>query len=218
MKKIILLLLSLVLAFSFVACSSNKEDGKSNEIIDENQNSDNNQDSDEEDDTNTEDKIDTEDKNETDTEDKNTEDKESTDNDNLFEGSLESILEKIYETADIDDNFKAFIKDGLMTTEITAENAAYYFGTEGIEFEEGIASDPIMSTSAYNLSLIRVKEGADIEKIKTDIKENVDPMKWVCVGVDPDNIFVDSYENVVILIMSNDQGTALHEGFLALTK
>lgn len=31
-----------------------------------------------------------------------------------------------------------------------------------------------MSSSAYSLCLIRVKEGADIEKIKTDIKENVD--------------------------------------------
>ncbi len=110
------------------------------------------------------------------------------------------------------------MKDGLMTTEITSENVAYYFGTEGIEFESGIASEPMMTSSAYSLCLIRVKEGADIEKIKTDIKENVDPRKWVCVGVEPENIFVDSYEDVVVLIMSDEQGTALYEGFKELTK
>ena len=217
MKKIILLLLSLVLFLSFVACSSKNEDIIANDNIEDNKDID---DKDTEDmdseDKDTEDK-DAEDKDaeDQDTEDKDTEDKEGS---NVFEGSLESILEKIYETADIDDSFRAYTKDGLMTTEITSENVAYYFGTEGIEFESGIASEPMMTSSAYSLTLIRVKEGADIEKLKTDIKENVNPMKWICVGVEPENIFVDSYEDVVVLIMSDEQGTALYEGFKELTK
>lgn len=136
-------------------------------------------------------------------------------NSNL-EGNLESILDKIYETADIEDTFKDYIKDGLQTTEITAENAKYFLGKEGIEFEEAIASEPIMSSSAYSLCLIRVKEGADIEKIKTDIKENVDPRKWVCVGVDPNNVIVDNIGDVVVLVMSDDVGSALHDAFLQL--
>ena len=136
-------------------------------------------------------------------------------NSNL-EGNLESILDKIYETADVEDSFKDYIKDGLQTTEITAENAKYFLGKEGIEFEEAIASEPIMSSSAYSLCLIRVKEGADIEKIKTDIKENVDPRKWVCVGVDPNNVIVDNIGDVVVLVMSDDVGSALHEAFIQL--
>lgn len=135
---------------------------------------------------------------------------------NNLEGSLESILDKIYETADIDDSFKDFIKNGLQTTEIKSEDAAYFLGKEGIEFESAIASEPIMSSSAYSLCLVRVKEGADIEKIKTDIKENVDPRKWICVGVDPDNVIVDNIGDVVILIMSNSDGAALHDAFLNL--
>jgi len=135
---------------------------------------------------------------------------------NNLEGSLESILDKIYETADIDDSFKDYIENGLQTTEITAENAGYFLGKEDIEFETAIASEPMMSSSAYSLCLVKVKEGADIEKIKTDIKENVDPRKWICVGVDPENVIVDNIGDVVILIMSNDGGNALHDAFLQL--
>jgi len=133
-----------------------------------------------------------------------------------MDGSLEEILEKIYSTAEVSDQFKEFAENGLLTNEITPDRTAYYLGKEDIEFEEAIASEPMMSTSAYTLCLVRVKEGADIEQIKKDIKENVDPMKWVCVGVDPDNIYVENIGDVVILIMSNEEGKALLDAFMAL--
>ncbi len=135
---------------------------------------------------------------------------------NNLEGNLESILDKIYETADVSDSFKDYIENGLQTTEIKAENAGYFLGKEDIEFEAAIASEPVMSASAYSLCLVRVKEDADIEKIKTDIKENADPRKWICVGVDPANVIVDNIGDVVILIMSDDGGNALHDAFLQL--
>ncbi len=133
-----------------------------------------------------------------------------------LEGDLESILDKIYETADVDDSFKDYVKDGMQTTEITTENVKYYLGKEGIEFEEAIASEPLINVHAYSLCLVRVKEGADVEKIKSDIKENADPNKWICVGVDPNNVIVDNVGDVVILIMSDEDGSALHDAFLQL--
>ncbi len=132
------------------------------------------------------------------------------------ERSLESILDKIYEKAEVSDSMKDFIKEGLQVTEITAENAGYFLGKENVEFEAAIASEPMMSSSAYSLCLVRVKEGADIEKIKADIKENVDPRKWICVGVDPSNVIVDNIGDVVILIMSDEAGNTLHDAFLQL--
>ena len=135
---------------------------------------------------------------------------------NNLEGSLESILDRIYEKAEVSDSMKDFIKEGLQVTEITAENAGYFLGKENVEFEAAIASEPMMSSSAYSLCLVRVKEGADIEKIKADIKENVDPRKWICVGVDPSNVIVDNIGDVVILIMSDEAGNALHDAFLQL--
>ena len=40
--------------------------------------------------------------------------------------------------------------------------------------------------------------------------------KWVCVGVDPDNIIVDSIGDIVILIMSDTDAQDLHQAFLSL--
>lgn len=170
MKKLIVILLSLTLIFSFAACQAKPA---------------------------------------------NT-DKSSNNESGNLEGSLEDILDKIYETAELDKQFREYIETGLMLTEINEENCAYHLGKEGIEFEEAIASVPIISPSAYELDLVRVKDGADIEKIKADIKENVDPRKWVCVGIDPENVIVDSIGDVIIVILSDDHGKALHDAFLAL--
>ena len=171
MKKLLLILLSLTLIFSFAACKAGPA---------------------------------------------NTDKNGGKNRSEKLEGSLEDILNKIYETAEVDEFFKGYIKEGLMLTEINEENCAYHLGKEGIEFDEAIASVPIMSTSAYELDLVRVKEGADVEKIKSEIKENVNPQKWICVGVDPENVIVDSIGDVIIVILSDDQGKALHEAFHAL--
>lgn len=145
----------------------------------------------------------------------NNQDDKKDENKNL-EGSLEDIMAKIYETAKVSDNFKAFMKDGLEKREVTADRVAYYLGKEGLEFDSAIASEPLMTTSAYSLVLVRAKKDADIEQMKKDIKENVDPRKWICVGVDEKNVIVDNIGDVIILIMSNDEAKPLHDAFLAL--
>src|SRR5690554_3105921 len=122
-----------------------------------------------------------------------------------LDGSLEEIMEKIYDTADVDDNFREYIKNGLQTEEVTGEKTEYYLGKADFEFASALASEPVIQPGAYSLVLVRVKEGADIEQIKTDIKENVDPMKWVCVGVQEENIIVDNIGDIIFLVMSDEQ-------------
>ena len=184
MKKVVIVLLTITLAFSFTACTT-KATNTNNQDTDKNQDSNKNEDT----------------------------DKVGSEN---LEGSLEDILKKIYDTAATSEQFKEYADTGLQKTEITAERTEYYLGKAGIEFEEALSSEPIMSPSAYELDLVRVKEGADIESIKKEMKDNVNPMKWVCVGVDPENIIVDNIGDVIILIMSDDEGKALHDAFLAL--
>lgn len=135
-----------------------------------------------------------------------------------LEGSLEDILSKIYETADVDDNFKDYIKNGTFNEEVTDERTEYYLGKSGIEFEEALASEPMIQPGAYSLVLVRVKEGADVDKIKTEIKDNVNPMKWICVGVKEENIIVDSIGDIIFLVMSDEAAQPLHDAFLALGK
>lgn len=143
--------------------------------------------------------------------------KDNTKSGNL-EGSLEEIMDKIYETADVDDDFKEYVNSGMMKEEVTAERAEYFLGKSDIEFQEALASEPMIQPGAYSLVLVRAKEGADVEQIKTDIKENINPMKWVCVGVNEENIIVDNIGDMVFLVMSDDQAKPLHEAFLALER
>lgn len=135
-----------------------------------------------------------------------------------LEGSLEDILAEIYATGNFTDNFADYTIPGLISSEINADNCEYHLGKSGLEFEEAIASEHEMSGSAYALCLVRTKEGADIDKLKEDIRDNVDPFKWVCVGVDPDNIIVDNIGDIIILIMSDTDAEALHNAFLALAE
>ena len=130
--------------------------------------------------------------------------------------SLEKILEKIYENGELSEDFKLYMLPGLYTTVITGDNMEYYLGKGGLDIKEAIASEHEMDTAAYSLCLIRVDKDADAEKIKKSIKDNVDPMKWVCVGVDEENVLVDSIGDVIILVMSNGDAQALVDAFRSL--
>ncbi|MBU5455536.1 DUF4358 domain-containing protein [Caproiciproducens sp. MSJ-32] len=104
----------------------------------------------------------------------------------------------------------------LVTTELTKENLSYYLGINELDFEEGLASEPMLSTSAHSVVLVRVKDSVDIEKIKNDIKENVDPFKWVCVGVEKDKIVVENIGNLILLVMDNNYSEDFKNIFLSL--
>jgi hypothetical protein len=133
-------------------------------------------------------------------------------------GDLEQILEEIYANVKLEGYMAEFIKDGLYVQKIDATNIEYHLGTAELSFKEAIASEPEISPSAYSLCLMRVEDGADIAQIMAKIKDHVNPMKWVCVGVDPKNIIVDHVGDVIILIMSDEQGDKLLDSFLALGK
>lgn len=136
-----------------------------------------------------------------------------------LEGDLAELIEEIYETAELSQNFKDWILGGgVATTEITSENMEWFLGKSDYEFVEAYASEPLISASAYSLILVRVKPGTDIAAMKQEIRQSVDPRKWVCVGVEEQNILVDHVGDVIILIMSNFDGPALLDAFKELDK
>lgn len=172
MKKLMLILLSVILAFSIAACS-----GGNNEDDDP----------------------------------KATEKPKGTekpDKEEKLEGTLEELIEKIYEKADVN-----YDEIELVNTEVTEENCKYYTGVEGLKFDEALASEPAINPGAHSLVLIRMPEDADIDKTRQEILEGADPFKWVCVGVE--KVIVNNAGNLIILIMSND-ADELHESFLEI--
>lgn len=130
--------------------------------------------------------------------------------DNILKGELKDIIEKIYSISEV-----KLPKTGL--TEVTAENSKYFLGTNNVEYIEALASEPLIGSYPHSLVLLRVKDGADIDKIKAEIKNSVDPRKWICVGVEPENVIVDNIDNLIILIMDNES-EKLHKAFLSLKK
>ena len=122
------------------------------------------------------------------------------------EGSLEDIMVKVYEKLPEDKTPMM-----LMNTEVTDENVEYYLGTSDIEYEEALASESGTGSIAHSVVLVRVKDTANIEEIKTKIKDNVDARKWICVQAE--NVVVKNKGNLIILIMTNDGLEELEEGF-----
>lgn len=123
-----------------------------------------------------------------------------------IEGSLNDIMDKVYEP--IKDDTPALEK-----IELNSDNIEYFLGTSDIDYKEGLASEPLMSSIAHSVVLLRMNDGADIEATKTKIKNSVNPRKWICVEVDENDVIVDSKGNLIILIMVNDDAKKLDESF-----
>lgn len=131
-------------------------------------------------------------------------------NSNTITETLNEVIEKVYANIPEDE---MFITE---TIEVTSANQEYYLGSSNFSYKEALASEPVMSSIAHSVVLVRVNETKDIEKIKAEIKENIDPYKWVCVGVEDKNVIVESNKDLIILIMDNKYATIIRDNFLNL--
>ena len=124
-----------------------------------------------------------------------------------LEGTLSELMRELYKGAGINEEEDfMFLED----KEVTEENLSYYLGVKELDYKEALASESMVGSTAHSIVLVRMNKGADIEQAKKDIKEKVDPRKWICVGVED--------ENVIVLIMNNDYAKKLSESFKELGK
>ena len=124
------------------------------------------------------------------------------------EGTLEDIMEKVYSNIPEDERPAM-----LENIEVTDENVEYYLGTSDIEYEEAIASESMTGSIAHSVVLVRTKKNADIEGIMSKIKENVNPRKWICVGVEKEDVIVKNKGDLIILIISQNNRDQINKGF-----
>ena len=104
----------------------------------------------------------------------------------------------------------------LMTQELDmtdAETVKYFTGLENIDnIEYVVASEPMMTSQAYSLMLVKVKDGVDANSIAKTMNENVDERKWICVTAE--KIYSVASGDVVCLVMSNaDTAKTVFESF-----
>ena len=118
---------------------------------------------------------------------------------NKLDLSVEKIVDRVYDNIPDDD------MPALITMEILDDNIEYYLGTKDIDYKKAIASEPLMSSNAWSVVIVELNDGADVEKTKKAIKDNVNPAKWICV--DAEKVIVENRGNIIILIMM-DEGNA----------
>lgn len=122
------------------------------------------------------------------------------------EGSLDELMTSVYSDvyAGLADDQKPMLGT-INVLQDAPDNIEYYIGTKEIEYEEIFVSEPMMGSIAHSVVLVRMKDGADINAAKTKIKDTVNPRKWVCVGVEAEDVIVKSKGNLIILIMVEDE-------------
>ena len=118
------------------------------------------------------------------------------------EGSLEEIMTKLYSSIPEDERPMM-----LQNTKVDSENIEYYLGSKDISFEEALASESAVGSIAHSVVLVRTKKNANIDEIKTKIKDSVNPNKWVCVGVEKEDLVVENKGDLIVLIMVEDKTT-----------
>lgn len=116
-----------------------------------------------------------------------------------IEGNLEDLVDKIYETTKIDQQI------AIETNPLDLDNSdfvRYNLGLEDVsDIEEAVVSEALITTQAYSMVLTRVKEGGNAEETAKEIREGIDPQKWVCVFADDVKVVV--YGDIILLVMIN---------------
>lgn len=131
-----------------------------------------------------------------------------------IEGTLTEIIEKVYKDLPAENT-----PNGLSNIELNDENIENYIGTKDIEYKEAIARESMIGAIAHSVVLLRTEENADIESIKETILENVNPRKWVCVGVEKDDVIIKNKGDLLIVIIIEDEvgRDSISKGFDALS-
>ena len=127
-----------------------------------------------------------------------------------IEGNLNDIIEKVYKDLPEDHT-----PSGLSNIELNDGNIADYIGTKDIEYKEAIARESMIGAIAHSVILIRTEKDADIASMKETILENVNPRKWVCVGVEKEDVIIKNKGDLLIVIIIEDEvgRKSISEGF-----
>lgn len=134
-----------------------------------------------------------------------------------IEGTLEEVMQQVLDTVDVDAEVKEYVLGYLMQIPVDKEGEAYYLGKEGFNYKEALAAEPMMTSQAFSLVLIRTENSEEAAKISEEIVKVVDPRKWLCVGVEEDEVKSAYVNDLVILIMAPNADKYI-EAFNALAK
>jgi hypothetical protein len=124
-------------------------------------------------------------------------------------GTAAEIIDKVFATA----NVEPF---GMSQSLATDEDIAFYLGsTDYPPFAEAVAAMPMISIDTRVLVILKAAESGDVEAIKAGLKENIDPNRVICVTFAPEDVAIESRDDVIMMTINTDaaQRAALVEAF-----
>ena len=78
--------------------------------------------------------------------------------------------------------------------------------------ESIVVSVPLITAQAYSVAIVKVKDNADVEKIKQEMLDNIDMGRWICVSAE--QLYITNSGNVIFSVMADkDIAKAVYDDF-----
>ena len=75
-----------------------------------------------------------------------------------------------------------------------------------------VVSEPLITSQAYSVAIVKVKDNADVEKIKQEMLDNIDMRRWICVSAE--QLYITNSGNVIFSVMADkDIAKAVYNDF-----
>ncbi len=113
----------------------------------------------------------------------------------LEDMALLDVIDKIYEIAPVE---LSIYSDNMDVTD--PDTMSYNAGLTNLNnVKEAAVSEPMMSSQAYSMVLVRANDESATSNIANEMKAGINPAKWVCVAAD--DLQIVSYRDVILLFM-----------------
>ena len=93
----------------------------------------------------------------------------------------------------------------LETMKIDVKNidevTSYTGLTSNDDIESIVVSVPLITSQAYSVAVVKVKDTADVEKIKQEMLDNIDMGRWICVSAE--QLYITNSGNVIFSVMTD---------------
>ena len=104
----------------------------------------------------------------------------------------------------------------LETMKVDIKNIDEVTSYTGLKTNDGIesitVSVPVMTSQAYSVAIVKVKDSADVEKIKQEMLDNIDMRRWICVSAE--QLYITNSGNVIFSVMADkDVAKAVYNDF-----
>lgn len=130
-------------------------------------------------------------------------------------GSLETTKDIIKMINTIDKDNKNVLPE-LETMKVDVKNIDEVTSYTGLktndDIESIVVSVPMMTSQAYSVAVVKVKDTANVEKIKQEMLDNIDMRRWICVSAE--QLYITNSGNVIFSVMADkDTAKAVYNDF-----